>query len=360
MDEVWDKLQAVMIHISADRSPYEADRGNAKKLDEGCVEGNWKAFYEGIDALERGCGYSDYGALKEWCKTAGAQDDRRLLQVIEQKPKLFDMVLFLRSVEPMIKLAWIDNNLFTRAPALFECLRQSLINTEQGGSYPDTIVKGLLDLAQMSSEHFQYLLNHYILYKENIIPIASKLLECLPKNGWAILSQCVSFDDVTPNQMRFWNQCASKLTWDVVHSQAEPLLDAWGTYMVQSLSGHYRQSLYCNVSNILINILVYKLDTVEQYLDAMERILCAGEMAMYCWYERETQQFGALIACLSVIEHLRYVWINNSVAYDKPFPKGLRSRCLALISQWRYLWISCGKDKTREEILQLENWLEAT
>lgn len=358
MDEVWGKLQAMSIHINADQSPREADRSNAKKLSDGYVEGNWKAFYEALGALERGCGYSDYRMLAELCRTASLQDDRHLLQVIEQKTKLFDIVLFLRSVEPITKLAWIDGNSFTKTFALFECLRQMLTDSSYSRSYLDTVVKGLLGLAQMSSEHFRYLLSHNILYRENMISITSKLLESLPENGWAVLSQCVTFDSVTPNQMKFWNQCASKLDWNIVHRRAAPLLDAWGSYMAQSFSGHYRQSLYCDVSNMLIPILIYKLDTVKQYLYVMEQTLCTGETAMYRWYERETQQFGALIACLSIIEHLHYVWINNSAAYNEPFPEKLSSSCLFLINQWRYLWVSCGEKTIKEEINRLESWLK--
>ena len=49
------------------------------------------------EALERGCGYSDHSDLTALCKTASLQDDRRLLQIIEQKAKLFDVVLLLYS-----------------------------------------------------------------------------------------------------------------------------------------------------------------------------------------------------------------------------------------------------------------------
>ncbi len=358
MDEAWAKLQTVSIRINADRSPREVDRTNANKLSNGCAGDNWEAFYEALEALERGCGYSDHSDLTALCKTASLQDDRRLLQIIEQKAKLFDVVLFLRSVDPAIKLAWINNCSFTKAPVLFECLRQALAEAEQNEPEADAIVKGLCNLREKSSEHFRYLLSHNILYKESMIPVASKLLEHIPKEGWAVLSQCISFDDVTQNQMRFWDQCANELTWNTVYRQAEPLLEAWGAYMLQSLSGQYRQSLYCDVSNMLITILVHKLDTFGQYLDAMEKAAHAGEVAMYRWYEHESQQFGALIACLSIIEHLRYVWLKNAVAYAKPFPEKLRFKCSTLISQWRYLWVSCGKDGAGKEIIQLENWLK--
>ena len=101
------------------------------------------------------------------------------------------------------------------------------------------------------------------------------------------------------------------------------------------------------------------MDTVEQFIDAMERVLNAGEMAIYRWYEGVTKQFGTLVTCLSIIEHLRYVWINNFTAYGVLFPEKLCSRCLALISQWRYLWVSCGSDNVKEEIIQLDNWLKS-
>jgi hypothetical protein len=359
MDEVWAKLQAVSIRINADSSPYESDRANSIKLSQNCNQNGWKTFYEGIDALERGCGYSDHSELTALCKTAGLQDNRRLLQIIEQKAKLLDVVIFLRSVDPVIKLAWIKNCSFTKTPVLFECLRQALTETEVIESQADSIVKGLCNLQQKSSEHFRYLLSHHILYKEKMVTIMSKLLEHLPQNGWALLSQCVTFDDITPTKMKFWDQCASKLNWNVVCTEAEPLLDAWSAYIAQSLLGHYRQSLYFNISNVLLTILIYKLDTVEQFLDAMERVLNAGEMAIYRWYEGVTKQFGTLVTCLSIIEHLRYVWINNFTAYGVLFPEKLCSRCLALISQWRYLWVSCGSDNVKEEIIQLDNWLKS-
>lgn len=362
MGDVWDRLQSVTIRISADKSPRKTDRVTAEKLNEDRTVGNWKRFYDGINALERGCGYSDYSDLIKLCKTAGEQDDKRLLQVIEQKHKLFDVVLILRSVEPAIKLSWINSRSFTNVHTLFECLRQALADTEQPCAEVDVIVNGLLDLQKESSEHFQYLLDRHILYKNGITPIVSQLLEHLPKEGWAVLSQCISFDTVHPDQIRFWDQCTRRLNWANVHIQAEPLLDAWEKYIVQSLSGlgYYRRSLYCDASNMLITVLCYKLDTIEQYSDAMERILRAGETAMYRWYESGTHQFGTLASFLSVIAHLYYIWLNNSVAYGKPFPEKLRLRCLSLINQWRYLWDGYRKDPIGEEIVQLESWLKAT
>lgn len=359
MSDAWEKLQTATVRIDADKSKLETDRANARKLGQDCEQGNWETFYEGLDALERGCGYSGYSELVALCKTAGQQNDRRLLQIIEQKTKMMDIVLFLRSVDPAIKLAWINNRLFTKMPVLFECLRQALKETGRIEPQVDIIVKGLCDLQQKTPKYFRYLLDRNIIYKENVIPLASKLLECLQEEGWTVLSQCVTFDSVTQDRMEFWDRCAGELNWDIVHRRAGPLLDAWGAYMARSLvEGHYRQSLYCDVSNLLITILIYKLGTVEQYFDAMERALCAGEMAMYRWYEREAQQFGALIACLSIIEHLRYVWMNNSAAYDEPFPKKLRDRGLTIIGQWRYLWASSGKEPIAREILQQENWLK--
>lgn len=361
MDDVWNSLLTVKININTDASSPETDRVAVKKINQSCVDGAWEPFYEGIDALERGCGYPDHRDLTEMCKIAGWQNSGQLLQTIEQKTKLLDVVLFLRSVEPTIKLTWIDNNSFSKTPVLFECLRQALMDTTQSRSYPDVIVKGLCDLSQMSSVHFQYLLNHIILVENDMIPIASKLLENLPRNGWATLSQCISFDKFTLARQKFWKQCIDKLAWDMIYNRAEPLLDAWDAYIKQSFSGHYhhsRQSLYCGVSNMLIILLTYKLNTVEQYIDATERTLCAGEKTMYCWYEHENQQFGALMACLSVIAHLHCVWVKNFAANYKLFPENIRSKCLAFLAQWRYLWVLCGKDMAGKEILQLENWFK--
>lgn len=360
MGDVWDKLQSVTIRISADKSPRKTDRVSVEKLNEDRTVGNWKRFYDGINALERGCGYSDYSDLIKLCKTAGEQDDKRLLQVIEQKRKLFDVVLILRSVEPAIKLSWINSHSFTKVHTLFECLRQMLADAEQPGVEVDAIINGLLDLQVASSEHFQYLLSHRILYQDRSTLIMSKLLKHLPKEGWATLSQCVSFDDIDERKIRFWDQCTGELNWKSIYDQAEPLLDAWASYIAQSSSDLNRQSLYCDVSDMLIALLCYKLDTAEQYSSAMERTLCAGEAAMYRWYESGTHQFGTLASFLSVIAHLYYIWLNNSVAYGKPFPEKLRLRCLSLIDQWRYLWDGYRKDPIGEEIVQLESWLKAT
>lgn len=357
MDALWNNLQFLSVSAKENASPLATDRAYAKTLNDVRIGGDWQTFYEAIAALEHGCGFQPSKMVKDWCKAASLQDDKRLLQIIEQKSRLFDLVFCLHNVEPDVKLAWISDGAFTSTFALFECLRQLLTEDVQNEATCDVLIKGLCGLLQLSQEHFYYLLRHYILYQNNMIALFSRLLKCLPKSGWLVLTQCVSFDSSDLGRMQFWNQAAESLNWNTVYSQAEPLLESWEAYIKQSLPGHYRQSLFSEVSNLLVGILACKLDTPEQCLTAMEQAVCAGETAMYRWYERETQQFGALITCLSIIEHLRLVWIKNSAAYAKPFPDELRCRCLALISQWRYLWVTGGKEQAEKEIVRLENWL---
>lgn len=88
----------------------------------------------------------------------------------------------------------------------------------------------------------------------------------------------------------------------------------------------------------------------------MERITLQTEAAMYRWYESSLQQSGALLAGLSQLEHLRFVFLN--FGKDMPAPSSeLCRRILELISQWRYLWDSSSNGRICGEIGQLEMWL---
>lgn len=361
MDDIWKALSSIHVQINPDKSRLNTDKNYAKDLMADQASGNWKKFYQAIDALEQGCGYPPFPELLEICKKAALQDNQRLLRIAEQKPSMLEMVYIFLCVDQVVKLAWVGSDAFSKSLALFECLRQSLCNrNEVEGKNACIIASGLCKLSVQEPEQFRYLLTHFILYQDNYITLTTELLLQLSRESWTSLSNCISFADVDFRRMSFWDRCAESQDWDAISSRAQPLVSAWSNFIQKSIvSGIFGFSLYNDVSNILITLMCYHLNTLDGFKSVLENTLDVCEKAMYRWYENEAKQRGAFLACMSQIEHLRYVWINNEKKYSMPFPNELHNKILSLISEWRFLWDNpLFRDKAQKEMDQLRIWLQ--
>ncbi len=360
MDTLWKALDSFHFHLSAEKSKNNTDKQYVKDLAIKQTDKNWGTFYQAIQALERGPGYPDNEKLIALCRRGSDQNDQRLISIIEEKPDLFDIVMFLRCVSHEKKIEWLNSKVLCNGPVLFECLRQELQHGELTEAQQSSVVCGLCQLLKYSTAQFQYLLNQFVIHFPKNIPIMAKLLPQLPESGWKALGGCVSFSELVPDHMSFWDQCGREQDWSSLYHNAIPLLDEWNTYIDQSIAtGKWGQSLYNNISNVLINILVYQLDSLPAYMETLENAISAGEKAMMRWYERSIHQRGALFACLAQIELLHYVWNNNQENYAVPFPEDLRTRSLQIILQYRFFWDEpMLKDTIQKEVLQLKEWLE--
>lgn len=360
MDALWNALDSYHCQVSAEKSKNNTDKQYAKDLAIKQTDEDWGTFYQAIQALEMGPGFPDDEKLIALCQKGSEQDDRRLLSVIEKKSDLFDIVMLLRCVSHEKKIEWLNSKAFCSAPALCECLRQELQQGELTETQQSAVARGLCQLLQYSSMRFQYLLNRFVIHSPKNIPIMAKLLPQLPESGWTALAACVSFAELTPDHISFWDQCGREQDWSSLYHNAIPLLNEWNAYVEQSImTGRWGQSLYNNISNVLINILVYQLDSFPAYIETLGNAISAVEKAMLRWYERSTHQRGALFACLAQIELLHYVWINNQEDYAVPFPKDFRARLLQIILQYRFFWDETMlKDTVQKEVLQLVKWLE--
>lgn len=360
MDALWKALDSCHCQVSAEKSKNNTDKQYAKNLAIKQMDENWGTFYQAIQALEMGPGFPDDEKLIALCQRGSEQDDRRLLSMIEKKSDLFDIVILLRCVSHEKKIEWLNSKAFSNAPTLFECLRQEIQYGKLTETQQLSIACGLCQLLKYSTARFQYLLNRFVIHFQKNIPIMVKLLPQLPESGWTALAACISFAELTPDHMSFWDQCGRKQDWSSLYQNAIPLLNEWNTYVEQSIStGKWGQSLYNNISNVLINILVYQLDSFPAYMKTLGNAISATEKAMLCWYERSTHQRGALFGCLAQIELLHYVWINNQEDYTVPFPEDLRTRLLQIILQYRFFWDEpMLKDTIQTEVLRLKEWLE--
>ena len=360
MEDLWKKLDAVQIRVSAERSPYQTDRQYAKDLALQHADGDWKRFYRAIQALERGCGYPLIGEdLVTLCKNCAEQDSQKLLDSIEGKPAMLDTVLLLRSVSHEVKRKWLTTQAISATPVLFELLRQVLAEGNKTEETRTAVAGGLCALLEASEERFQSLLQEEILYRPAEVPLMTELMAQLPEKGWAALSRCISFSDSDPRHQKFWDQCADAQDWSALFQRARPFADAWNAYIMDGMkTGQFRQSLSASTTGLLTWILREQLRAPSDYIAALDAWVSAGETAMRRWFERESQQRGALVACLSQLELLRLVGLSRQPVVQ--LPEALRSRARALIVQHRFLWDNpLFRNGIQREVAQLQAWLES-
>lgn len=360
MEDLWKKLDAVQIQVSAERSPCQTDRQYAEDLALQHADGDWKRFYRAIQALERGCGYPLIGEdLVTLCKKCAEQDSQKLLNSIEKKSAMLDTVLLLRSVSRAAKQKWLTTQAVSATPVLFEILRQILAEGTGTEETRSAVADGLCALLEASEERFQSLLQEEILYRPAEIPLMTELMAQLPEKGWAALGRCVSFSDPDPRHRKFWDQCADAQDWPALFQQARPFADAWKAYIADGMeAGQFGQSLSAGTTGLLTWILREQLRAPSDYIAALDAWVSAGETAMRRWFERESQQRGALVACLSQLELLRLVGLSRQPAVQ--VPEALRSRARTLIVQHRFLWDNpLFRNGIQREVARLQAWLES-
>lgn len=240
---------------------------------------------------------------------------------------------------------------------LFECLRIIL----QEGPLPEeaqnSVAEGLLWLCDISPERFQYILRTWVLFRDSYVGIMRALFPRLTEEGWVRMSACVTFEGMDEKHFHFWSVCAQGQDWQAIGLRTEPMLQAW----IVALKGGAMnrtvwKSLYNEVSNLLIGILLNRMNTPGSCEHAMEQIVAQTETAMFRWYESSLQQSSALLVGLSQLEHLRFVWLNFGEKTPAPSAELCR-RILKLISRWKYLWDSSSDRGICGEIRQLEMWL---
>lgn len=357
MDELWKALRSVHVRTNPDASQRRTDQNYARDLQITQAENRWRTFYRAIDALERGCGYQPFLGLKPLCEKALACDEGQFLRILADEPAMMDIVIILRCVDSGTMLHWIEAGMLSNVNVLFECLRVIL----QDGALPEemqnTAAEGLLQLCDLSPERFQYILCTRALFRNGYIGIVHAMFPRLTEEGWFRLSACVTFEEMDEKKFRFWSACAQDQDWKAIGPRADPLLRAWyGALERISADGAVWKSLYNEVSNLLIGILLNRKDTSDDCEQVMERITTQTEDAMYRWHESSLQQSSALLTGLSQLEHLRFVFLNFGEDASVPSAELCR-RILELISRWRHLWDSSFNGRICEEVGQLEMWL---
>lgn len=360
MEDAWKVLEALHIKPYAEKATRNTDKKYAEDLAAKHQDERWRTFYQAIQALESGCGYPCSNQLSLLVEECTERNHIQLLHIIEGKDEMLSTVMLLHYVDRGTKLKWLASNDISTVPVLFECIRQELDNDVIAVEIQNALICGMCKLGQASPERFQYLLRRYLLYRPNTTSLIEGLLPRLSDKGWAALSDSISFSDTEYKHMLFWDQCGKNLDWSQICSRAHPLIDAWDAYINQSVvKGSFGESLYNSISNYLINVLYYQMESFETYADAFEKAVSDCEQAMQRWYERSIQQRGALFACLAQIELLRIIWNYRQKDYSVPFPDGLSKRVLLLLTQYRFFWDSPFlAEKAKREILQLKEWLE--
>lgn len=360
MGNAWKVLEGLHIKPSAENVTRNTDKKYAENLAAKHQDERWKEFYQAIQALESGCGYPHSDQLSLLVEECTEHNHIQLLHIIEEKEEMLGTVMLLRYVNYETKLKWLGSNAFSTAPALFECIRQELDNNVITVEVQNALICGMCKLEESSPERFQYLLKRYLLYRPSTASLIEGLLPRLSDKGWAALSNSISFSDAEYKHMLFWDQCGKNLDWSQIYSRAYPLTDAWNAYIDRSvIKGSFGESSYNSISNYLVNVLYYQMESLETYVDAFEKAVSDCEHAMQCWYERSIQQRSALFACLAQIELLHIVWNYRQKGYSISFPDSLGKRVLLLLTQYRFFWDSPFlAEKAKSEVLQLKEWLE--
>lgn len=357
MDELWEALRSVHVTTDPEASRRKTDQNYAVDLQASQAEGHWQTFYRAVGALERGCGYQPIPGLDTLCKKAVESDAEQFLQILAEEPAMMDIVVILRCVDREAMLHWIEAEMISNVNVLYECLREIF----QGGPLPEqaenTAAKGLLQLCGLSPERFQYLLQTGVLFRCDWVEVVRAMLPALTEEGWARLSACAALVGMNERHFQFWSRCADGQDWQTIGPRAEPLLRAWHDALKKATAeGTAWTSLYNEASNLLIGTLLHQIGTPGACERAMKAIIDQTEAAMYQWYESALQQRGTLLAALSQLEHLRFVWLNlGGCAPSAP----LCRRALGLIVRWRYLWDLPSAPEVCREIDQLREWLSA-
>ena len=356
MEDKWKRLEQLRIKFSPEKAKSKTDRKYMEDLEAKREDGQWKNFYRAIQALEKGCGYSENKKVEILIKECVEQDRFRLLQIIEDK-EMFEIVMLLRYVDDEIKFMWLKGKSFSSVSVLFECLRQVMKSDISVSVNQDAIVCGLCELSELSTEHFRYFLQRFLLYRNKTVFIMEKLLGKLSINGWRILSNSISFSDVAAEKRLFWDTCGRDLDWSEICNRAYPFIDSWEMYIEECVEkGTSTGALYNALSNYLGKILLYQIKDFHDYTEKFQRAVVLSERAMLRWYGNIVQQRSAILACLAQIELLHIIWISRQEGYAESFPEDLRKRALAFMLQSRFLW---DKEKcTISEIQELKRWLE--
>lgn len=359
MDELWKALRSIHITTNPGASRRRTDQNYAKDLQAGQAEDCWRIFYRAINALEQGCGYQPFLKLGELCQKAIVCDEGKFLRILGEKPSMMDIVVILLHVDREIMLHWIEAEMISNTNVLFECLRKIF----QGGPLPEqagnTAAKGLLQLCGLSPERFEYLLQTGVLFRNDYVEVVRTILPGLTEEGWSRLSACAAFVGMNGERFSFWNKYAAGQDWQAIGPRAEPLLRAWRRALEKAAAeGTAWSTLYNEVSNLLIGILLNQTGSPSICEQAMEDIIAQAGAVMYQWYESSLRQRGALLASLSRLEHLRFVWLNFKEDTPPP-PAVLCQKALVLIARRRYLWDSPSNQDVCQEIERLSAWLNA-
>jgi len=358
MDELWKALEFVRISTNPDASYRKTDQNYAADLQARQADGQWENFYRAIDALENGCGCQYSKELDLLCRKGAQQDNQRLLKIVEAKPNMIEIVIMLSYVDSDIRLHWIEAAMISNVNVLFECLRKMLQQRRMTEREQNAAAQGLLQLCALSSDRFQYLLRIYVFFRNDCIPVMRAILPRLTEDGWSALGSCVSFDGIDEKRFCFWSQCVPGQDWQSIGSRAVPFLRKWyGALEVNAEKGRVFPSLYNDASNLLIDILLSRLNTPERYIQILEQVVTRTEQAMDRWYENALQQSGTLLAGFSLLAHLRLVWLNQQ-SPAVSLPNELCQRALRLIKRRQYLWAVHGGAGLCGELRELERWLE--
>lgn len=183
MDEIWKALRFVHVRTNPNASQRRTDQNYARDLQITQDENRWQTFYRAIDALECGCGYHPVPMLEELCQKALACDEGQFLRILAEEPAMFDIVMILRYVDSGTMLRWIEAGMLSNTNVLFECLRVILRDGPLPEETQKTVAKGLLCLCDISSEHFQYILQIWVLFRNNCVGIVRVLLSRLTEEG---------------------------------------------------------------------------------------------------------------------------------------------------------------------------------
>lgn len=176
--------------------------------------------------MEQGCGYQYFPVLKALCEKALACDEGQFLRILVDKPAMMDIVIILRYVDRGTMLRWIEVGMLSNVNVLFECLRVILQDGALSEDAQNTVAEGLLQLCDLSSEHFQYILWTRVLFRNGCVGIVHTMFPRLTEEGWSRLSACVTFKEMDEKHFRFWNKGAQGQDWQAIGIRAEPLLRA--------------------------------------------------------------------------------------------------------------------------------------
>lgn len=329
----WEGLKNIEIKIYSSDGTKSSQR-IMEDLNSAKTSDKSTGFYNAVDAVERGCGFS-YLNNMDFIKETVKEKPDYFLQIMHEKNKCLDILVMLLYVPAQTKLSWVNTRKLNSPFLLCECLRQLVRENFRNDRDCLIIAKGMSELSEKDLEKFSYLLRRIMYIEKENRFLLSCLLNIMPAVAWEEMGNLISWN--LTNKLNYFKACSDDVKWYEISDRTKPFLNKWFSYVEDCIQKkRFDPRLLNSVSDWIIRILIVKLDTIEKFETLLSNMISICEQKVNEWYLTKMQQSAVFNACLSVIYHLVFVLLNS--CYKDCVDTVLIERMWRIINKHRCLW----------------------